>query len=162
MSSRNNEPSGVAVGAGLIGSGVIVLAILVLIGIAIITAVFTVISIWAWNKPRQIGKMKIEPEEAQGYVYWGFVGFCMMPIACYLICNGFDIYVATKYTQFTPWIGYILGANIFSFIHHLTTEQAKQQAEAEHMRGAKPASLPRSSKQPVPFRYASWDDEVGR
>jgi len=62
----------------------------------------------------------------------------------------------------SPWVGYVLGATLQSYIAHQEQEARKNAAEEAEVVQPAPraiAPLPSSSE---PFRYASWDDEEVR
>lgn len=87
MSNRNNGDSSAAIGFGVIGMAAVGIMILFLAVAGFATFVMTIVCVVAWNKPLQMGKWSIEPQEARAFVVRGSLGLRSFPLSsCLPIC----------------------------------------------------------------------------
>ena len=158
MSNRNDDDnSGIALvfmGLAMIGLGLAIIA-------AFIAFVLTVIALFAWNKPRRIGKTVIRPEDARGFVYRGIAGAFLLPAFCIFLNVFLGIYINGEYLPHLILGGYVLGSLGLEILMH---EEGGDEPQAPTVIDA--PSLPQTRQPEIlppppqePFRYASWDDE---
>lgn len=162
MSSQNNENANVATGAAIVAAGLYILALLLFFVLAILVFVFTVLAIWAWHEPRTIGRTTITPDEARSFVYWGLIGAGVAPLLVVMMAAALGERFDPDILIHSPWVGYVLGATLQSYIAH--QEQEERKNAVEEVEVVQPASrtLAPVPSQAEPFRYASWDDEEAR
>lgn len=162
MSTRNDENANFAAAAGFIGAGLFILALFLFFIFAILVAVFTVLAIWAWNEPRTIGRITIVPEEARSFVYWGLIGAGVTPLLVVMMAAALGTSFDPDVLLHSPWVGYVIGATLQSYIAH--QEQEERKNAVEEVEVVQPASrmLAPVPSQAEHFRYASWDDEEVR
>ncbi|NVP56621.1 hypothetical protein [Mycoplana rhizolycopersici] len=162
MSSRNDETANFAAAAGLIAASFIILAMFVFFVFAIIVAVLTVVAIWAWNEPRTIWRTTITPEEARSFVYCGLIGAVVAPLLVVLMSAGLGTAFKPEVLTYSPWVGYVFGALLQSYVAHQEEEKRKNAIEDPEVVQPASRALAPPPVQAEPFRYASWDDEEAR
>ena len=157
MSSQNNAESGAAamvvagIGIAFLFIGVIMAALLV-----VMVVVATIFAILAWRDEVTIGNITVTPDEAHGLVGCGVIGMVVIPVML-LIVDLFGLNVNWGW-----WHGYIIGGYVAGAATFLWSIDEKSSAPASPpvIREPAPPALPPAA--PVPFRYASWDDEEPR
>ncbi|KAI93776.1 hypothetical protein T281_14660 [Rhodomicrobium udaipurense JA643] len=158
MSNKNDGSSEFAIVFGLIGASALLLIFVFYILGLVLAAVFTVISICAWNKPLQLGQNVVTPEEAQFFVYAGITGACAIPMLAWLssVLCGFQIHP-------DAWLHMYVGGYCFGSIGltMLATNAGMFAPPAvEPVAPTLPAQIaPPPAPKPEPFRFASWEDE---
>lgn len=156
MSNRNNGDSSAAIAFGVIGMAAVGIMIL-FVGVAgFATFVMTILCLVAWNKPLQLGKWSIEPQEARAFVVRGLIGAALIPAFILFADLMFGLEIDWRYWHYFALGGYIGGS--------LGVELAIQQAGASAPVAQPPQPLPPSLPNPKPveqhsFEFARWDDE---
>ncbi|TCL90319.1 hypothetical protein C8J38_10835 [Rhizobium sp. PP-WC-2G-219] len=164
MSSKNDESSGMIMVLALIGTGIMLMAMVVLVIFAVMAFVFTVLSLCAWSKPLTIGKVTIEPSEARAFVGRGLVGAIAAPVCLVVLSALFNVHINGQYLPHIIILGYSLGS---LGVEILMAQQDKQNGEPDIIPPSVQIVSP--SRKPVarspeehPFRFASWNDEEER
>lgn len=173
MSSKNNdEMTGIVMVFALIGAMVyaVVLAVgfLVILGIAVVTLVFTILSLIAWNRPVRAFGQVIMPEEARRFIKRGLHGLWMFPYALGLLDYFTSLQINWDYLWVYLFIGYAMGSvgvecipthdeNGQPLIEILPPDYQppRQEVLPPPARESRPTLEPELE----PFRFASWDDE---
>lgn len=170
MSSKNDDDDGktVILVISVIGAAFIVFAVIMaLIGTAIAFAL-TILSIFAWNKPRRIGEFLIEPEQARAFVIRGVIGALLVVAAAGLL-----YLLRDKPIDWSRWYlvigGYVVGSLGIAMLREEELPKVEQAREIEPPRQQllpAPRALPsppqRTLPRPLPlkpFRFAEWNDE---
>ena len=161
MSSRDDDVSGLA----LILAGVYAVLVLLIVAVfavlAFLSFILTIFALFAWNKPRRIGSVVIEPQEARTFVYRGLCGAGVVP-AFLIFCDViFTMGLDWSLLPHAAFVGYVLGSVGVEIVFR--EDQASAPAlpppsrpeESQAERVVRPLPQPA----PKPFRFASWDDE---
>jgi hypothetical protein len=173
MSSKNNdEMTGIFMVIALIGGmvyvAILAVGFLVILGIAVVTLVFTILSLIAWNRPVRAFGQVITPEEARRFIKRGLHGLWMFPYALLLL----DYFTSLRINWDWLWVylatGYVLGSvgmelipthdeNGQPLIEILPPDYQPPRQEVLLPPAREPRPTP--ELEPEPFRFASWDDE---
>ena len=163
--SSNNQPSaeGVMVIMVLMAFCVAIYFLLVIAFILLFLAsvVYTLVALWAWEKPRRFLGETVTPEEAQGFVVRGFIGAFAFCVVAMLFCEFTDIYLTEDMLGIVGILGYAAGA---IGVGVLIEEQKKQTTVQEILPPANypPPLPPVPPAPPKPFSFAEWEDGAGQ
>ena len=173
MSSKNNdEMTGIFMVFGLIGGmiyvAVLAVGLLIILGIAVLTLVFTILSLIAWNRPVRAFGQVITPEEARRFIKRGLHGLWMFPYALLLLDYFTSLQINWDYLWVYLATGYVLGSvgmelipthdeNGQPLIEILPPDYQPPRQEVLLPPAREPRPTP--EPEPEPFRFASWDDE---
>jgi hypothetical protein len=163
---RNNRDTSPEAAIGMMIFGALAMAALFLFFVAaVISFVFTLVCIWAWNEERPFFGETITPQEARSFIAWGVAG-AVLAGAFGLILNANDLG-----SDSAPWLaigGYTFGSLGWAAWYSQQQERQKQEAAQQAMLSAMqrpaqpPRQEPRISEPLQDFEYASWDDEEPR
>lgn len=159
MSSNNNN--GEAAGFAFVLAGLGLFALLIYAVAAFLALVFTIVALFAWEKPLTLFGETLTPPEARRFVYGGCIGAAVLPAFALFTSVFFGV-------EFVDWVwphffvvGYILGAiagsdgasgpESIALQSHVPPSSALPSPAAPSSEPAQP--------QAQPFRFASWDDE---
>lgn len=172
-SPQNDEIKALGLVFAIIGGVLSVMVLLAFVAGIFFCLVLSVICLFAWNKPVKLGKETLTPEAARAFVKRGLHGAYLLPLFCIFLELFFNIQINVAYLPHIILIGYVIGS---LGVELLYVEQALSAAETQTLMlpsqriaaaapelPSQPAAV--SHKAPAseaaPFRYASWDDEVG-
>lgn len=162
MSQNNNDESTmIAMGLAFIGVAAMALAFVFAAIIAFAAFLFTILAILAWSKPLRLGRLVIEPEEAQAFVYRGLIGAVSVPAFLLFCAIVFDLRIEWNYLFHFMLAGYVLGSVgvEIAMAEENGSSRAVHPQQSHQVLPPQPAqrALPPAAREP--FRYASWDDE---
>lgn len=161
--SNNNEGSGCGFLILIIAFGYVILWIVAALAVAAYAVmcfsavVLTLVSIFAWNRPRQLFHLGITPYQARGMVCFGGIGMVLLP-AFALFCEYiFEVRIDPKY-WFYLWLGgYSWGCVGFCRTQTFTAREV----EYYYARDIPTLPPPQTLQLPAPpktFEYADWQD----
>lgn len=159
MSNRNDGNSEFAIVAGFFGAAAILLIFVFYILGIVLAAVFTVISICAWNKPLKLGENIVTPEEAHFFVYSGIVGAWALPAMAWLSSAIFQFDIHPD-----AWLHMYIGGYCFGSVGLTALASNSGMFPGPDQTISPPpcaqiAPPPPPAVKPEPFRFASWEDE---
>ena len=159
-SNNNNENYGAGLALAFVMAAIVLLVVVAYVVLSLAALVFTVLCFCAWERPIAIGSLTIEPHEAKAFVLRGVLGAIALPIVCACVAGMFEVRIQPDF-----WIHIIIaGYAIGSLGIALLMEQDAANT-ATHVEIIPPQQIPapqapaQPPRQPVPFRFASWDDE---
>ncbi len=166
MSNNNNDDSSVYLMAfAFISATCLLLFVFLFVVMAFIALVFTVLALLAWNKPYEIGILRVEPVEARTFVGLGVCGAITVPVCAELVSVLADYQVNWDYLHLMLIGGYSLGSvGIFALMGDdadVPVNESTRYVQIDPPSASlqKPTSAPAP---PPPFTFASWDDEEPR
>ncbi|MBI1290198.1 hypothetical protein GC173_02995 [bacterium] len=178
MSQNNSNDNAVAGGIiGLLSAVAIgfVFVILALIAagfliLCFLALLFTLISVFAWNRPIYLWRLSIEPEDAREFITKGLIGgglaagFVVFLAILFALGDGGQIPLILIPYAFV--FGYVAGSVGLAFLFEEDGAINSPIRYSEHTyRRAIDVTPPAHALPPppaqIPFRYASWDDEEG-
>ena len=163
MSSNNNQPSGelvVLVGILMLLWEIFkVVFILAVTGAAVFCVCATLLSLYAWNKPRVVGEKTITPEDARAFLSGACTGLAVTFVVVTLIAAVLNWNIGGNALAVGGLFGYAAGG--------IEAVDALEKKQAQKHKAQILPPLPRTVPPPPPvnkppFRYASWDDEAGQ
>ena len=167
MAEKNDDSTGMFVVVAFLATGAMVLAMMAFALLSFFAFVLTILAFWAWNKPRQVGKIIIEPDEARSFVHRGLAGAVLVPMFIALASSMFEVVINWDYVNYFIVGGYVAGSLGLEML--FAQEQAQAQAQTivpeqkpslERLPAPPRTFLPPQDQEP--FRFASWDDEEPR
>lgn len=163
MSSKNDETSGIAAGAGILITLLAFAALFIFAVLAFLAFGLTVLCFFAWNKPITLGKWTIEPDEARSFVLRGIAGMWLVPIFVAFCSILFGINIVWSYLPHMMAFGYVGG----SIGIDILTSNSKPSQEIEILPPtpqlpAPPQPTPFQQRPAQPFEFATWEDEEGK
>lgn len=108
MSSNNNNAESTAFAFMIAILGIAAMFLFALL--AFIVFGMTVLALLAWNKPLQLGKWTIEPEEARAFVLRGVLGAAIAPVFLAFCGVIFDVPINWDYLAHFLGFGYVAGS----------------------------------------------------
>lgn len=164
MSSNNNNDNSAGTGIAVVVGILAMMAIFVFAFFAFLAFLLTIFCIFAWNKPRTIGKWTLEPHEARGFVLRGIAGMWLLPMFVAFCDVVFSIGVVWDYLPHMMGVGYVAGSvgiEILTADSNAAPAQTEIIPQSQQITYQPGNSQPSVSQQrePEPFKYASWDDE---
>ncbi len=158
MAQKNDDNAGMAIAIGGICAVAAAAAIIVFAIAVFLSLIFTVLCVFAWNRPLQFGRIDIAPEEAHAFIGRGVVGAILAPAFvgfCALLFGGTIEAAYWPYFILGGYAGASLGVQIFMAA---TEEQTAPAYPPQPQVGPKSQTLlPPPAREP--FHYASWNDE---
>lgn len=159
MAQKNDDTTGVAIVIGGIAAVAAFIAMIVFAVAVFLSLIFTVLCVFAWNSPLQLGRNQITPEEARAFIWRGIVGAVLAPAFvgfCALLFGGTIDVGYWPYFILGGYAGGSLGVQI------LMVAAADEQGTPTYSPPPQIAPKPQRLLSPPasePFRYASWNDE---
>lgn len=163
MNGRNSEVPGVIMVAAMIGAAAFVVAAIVYAAIAFLALVLTIVCLFAWGKPVSVFGDVVEPETARAFVIRGLIG-AGLAFAFTLFCGLlFGIHLQSDAIPYILIAGYSAGSVGIEYLKAQQAEEAFKKAKLvpELAPVAAPAEAAPQPTSEAPFRFASWDDEIG-
>lgn len=160
MSGKNDELQGMSVALAFVGVGAIVVGIFLFAVFAFLAFILTIAALIAWNEPLHIGKHTVEPAEARAFITRGVAGAFLIPAFAVFssVLLGFAIEDAAW-----PYLiigGYVAGSVGVGILLADEDGEITTATDVTPPQSIAPPEEPASP--PVPFRFASWDDEEQR
>ena len=162
MSNQNNDSAAIGMAFGLIAAGMLFFMAIVFAIAAFASVVFTIIALWAWDRPRRIFGQTLLPEEARAFVYRGLLGMVLLPLFVIFCAAMFKLHIVDEAWLYIIIGGYTAGSVGIEYLKAQAEQDAA--ANATYIPPAPPAALPQP-KETVrpeprkPFTFAEWDDE---
>jgi hypothetical protein len=157
-SQNNNEMNGLAVVFAFIGVAIAMAAAIIAVIACFITFVFTILALFAWNRPLPLGKHILTPAEARGFVYRGLAGAVLVPAFAIFCVVFFNVFIPGEALPYLIVGGYVAGS---LGIEVLMAQDSNAQAPID-VTPPPSAAPPGLSAPRQPFEYARWDDEDAR
>lgn len=161
QNNKNDEMTIVIMIFSVIGMVALAFFLMVAAVLGFLCFIMTILSLIAWNRPLNLGRLSIQPEQAREFVLRGLLFALTIP-AFYIFC-GFIF----DYPILLEAIGYIaLGGYVFGSIGIELMDEDERTVTAPpatyhppQQQALPPTQPQRYLPAPEPFRYASWDDE---
>lgn len=159
--SQNNQNDASA-GIGLVFAGIGILALVAFAAFAFIAFALTALAIFAWNKPRRLGrKIVIQPEEARAFVFRGLVGMGLVPAFVFFVNVFQNVHIEWQYLSHMMVFGYVAGSLGIEVLMADQSDAAEsdETRQVQQVTPLQPEQRVLRPIEPEPFRYASWEDE---
>lgn len=169
MSSRNDESTAIIMVLGLVFTAMAAFAVVIFVILGCISLYLTILALFAWFRPVQIGDQYLMPEEARIFVLRGVIGAVLVAAFIAFLDFVLGYRIDWSYASWYTVVGYVVGTvgveiliaesqqSTASDVEILPPELPQHQYQDRHQYQHQPRSLPR--REAEPFRYASWDDE---
>jgi hypothetical protein len=155
MSNRNDENAAMGVAVAAIGFAFMFFFAL----LAFAALVWTILSIFAWNKPLKLGPIDIQPHEARRFVGRGIVGMAIIPAFAIFCVMLFDLRIDWSF-----WWSYLLigGYTAGSVGIEILADDDDETIVATPATPPSPMiTRPQrymDMREPPSHRFAKWDD----
>ncbi len=146
-------------------AGLALVSVFLLFVAALLSAVLTLVCIFAWNKERQFFGNTITPYEARRFIGFGILGAIVIGLfGEWMYTQGL---LLERNREFMPLVGYVVGSIGWGISH--AQKQQREEEERAYLQSVLPPIVPRPAAPPAQqtreeraYEFASWDDEEPR
>lgn len=171
MSSQNDETKAMGMAIAIVIAAFYAIFIVAALALLFICFALTIACLFAWNKPLKLGKDVLMPEDARAYIKRGLHGAYLLPAFCIFLEIAFNVRINGEYLPHIIVAGYALGSLGVELWYADQMQNGGSsptiippgQQIAPHALPSQPDAVSHNAtaSEAAPFRYASWDDEVG-
>lgn len=160
MARKNDEVTSMAVVFAIIGTLVAYIGVIITGLLLVVSFVYFVVSLCAWNREIEFLGDTIRPDQARAYVIRGIVGAVGLPAFTAFLAMLFGLQVRQEVWGWFWLFGFVGGSlGIQVVIEWLEYRNQKNRPAQDNLsRPVTPPVVP-PPLPPAPFHYASWDDE---
>jgi hypothetical protein len=158
MANNNNNDNSAGAALGFAFAAVAMLALMLYVVAVFAALVFTILALFAWNKPRRFFGNVIQPHEARAFVRNGLIGFWLFPTFVAFAQILLEFQIEPEYWSHMFLLGYTLGS---VGVECLKPDNADSAVHGVVVDEPRPTNViaPQPARPSIPFRYATWDDE---
>jgi hypothetical protein len=170
MSSNRNDNSD----AGMAMAALAMIVFFIFAVLVFVSLIMTMICLLAWNRPRKIASIVVQPWEARLFVRNGLVGAVLFPIFLGFCQFLYDVKIDWDYLLYYLLSGYMLGSVGVGLLvgeegleawHQSYRESLPQFATRKVPTPAPylpPPEMIAPKQSSAPFQFADWDDREAK